>query len=309
MKRIAFVAIAVVAFALPLAAQLNDTYVVPAVGNAPGANNTNWATSLSLFNPHLDYDLKVSLLLIPSGGGNAMEALVSVPKNSTVVSDNVVGEVFRVSGTGALFAATFPEDNPGVEDSVIARSFLVIAKTFNNATTGTFGQTVPGIWTGLQDLDTDGISSVAHNITDNKTSFRTNIGAVNLGACDVTMYVTIYDANGKSLKTDVPFTIPKFGHFQDRLPVNVDRGSVEFYVDDPCASDQNNFAVVFPYTSTIDNKSGDPSYQSPVLLATPTALYKAAGKGADPTTLGKKIDTSFARRLRATATRIKPFGG
>src|SRR3954467_7109231 len=104
MKRIAFVAAAVFAFALPLAAQLNDTYVIPAVGNAPGANNTNWATSLSLFNPHLDYDLKVSLLLIPSGGGNAMEALVSVPKNSTVVSDNVVGEVFRVSGTGALFA-------------------------------------------------------------------------------------------------------------------------------------------------------------------------------------------------------------
>ena len=305
MKRIVFAAITVIGFALPLAAQLNDTYVIPTVGNAAGANNTKWATSLSLFNPHFDYDLKVSLLLIPSGGGNALEVLVTVPKNSTVVSDNIVGEAFGVSGTGALFAATFPEDNPGVEDSVVARSFLVIAKTFNNAATGTFGQTIPGIWTGLQDIDTDNISSVAHNITDN-ASFRTNIGAVNLGACDVTMYVTVFDASGNTVVNNAPFTIPKYGHLQDRLPVSVSHGSVEFYVDDPCASDQSKFAVVFPYTSTIDNKSGDPSYQSPVLLATPTALYKAAGQKVDPTTFGKKIDMGFARRLRATAMRITP---
>jgi len=304
MKRIGFAAVAVIAFALPLAAQVNDTYVLPAVGNTAGANNTRWATSLSLFNPHFDYDLKVDVLLLPSGGGNALEALVTVPKNGTVVSDNVFGEVFGVSGTGSLFVATFPEDNPGVDDTVIARSFLAVAKTYNNATTGTFGQTIPGIWTGLQDLDTDGISSIAHNITDN-TSFRTNIGAVNLGGCAVTMHVTAYDANGKTVLDNASFTIPKFGHLQDRLPVTVEHGSVEFSIDDPCAADTNNYAVVFPYTSTIDNQSGDPSYQSPVLLATPSALYQAAAKGIEPTAIGKKIDLSFARRLRATAKRVQ----
>ena len=40
-------------------------------------------------------------------------------------------------------------------------------------------------------------------------------------------------------------------HVQDSLPVQVDRGSVEFFVDD--ATKQ---AVVFPYISVIDQLSG-----------------------------------------------------
>jgi hypothetical protein len=307
MKRIGFVAVAVAVFAiaLPVAAQLNDTYIIPAVGNAPGANNTQWATSLSVFNPHTDYALTVSVIFIPTGGANGLEALVTVPANGTFVSDNILADAFKTSGTGSLFVATFPEDNSGVEDTLIARSFLVIGKTFNNAATGTFGQTIPGVWTGLQDIDTDGISSVAHNISDN-AAFRTNVGAVNLGRCSVTVHVSVYDANGQTLLQDAPFTVPPLGHLQDRLPVTVDKGSVEFYVDDPCADNADNYAVVFPYTSTIDNKSGDPSYQSPVLLATPGVLYSAAAKGMQPTTIGKKIDLSFARRLRATAMRVGP---
>ena len=119
------------------------------------------------------------------------------------------------------------------------------------------------------------------------------------------MHVTAYDANGKTVLDNASFTIPKFGHLQDRLPVTIERGSVEFSIDDPCAADDNNYAVVFPYTSTIDNKSGDPSYQSPVLLATASVLYPAAAKGIDSTSIGKKIDLSFARRLRATAKRVE----
>ena len=43
--------------ALPLAAQVNDTYVIPVSANASGAFGTSWLTQFSVFNPQPDRDL------------------------------------------------------------------------------------------------------------------------------------------------------------------------------------------------------------------------------------------------------------
>ncbi|HET7712894.1 MAG TPA: hypothetical protein VFL80_13260 [Thermoanaerobaculia bacterium] len=284
--------------ALPAAAQVNDTYVIPAIGNAPGAFGTRWATQLSVFNPQLDYSLKVSVVFLPTGGGPGIEALLTVPPNGSWYTTNAMADIFGITGSGSLLVATFPEDNPGVPNDVVSRSFHVITNTYNNSAAGTFGQTVPGIWTGLQDFASDGISAVAHGIRHiSRLGWRTNIGAVNLGRSSVTMRLTIYDEDGRTVAKNLPFTIPPLGHIQDRLPVEVDRGSVEFFIDDPSRD-----AVVFPYTSTIDQYSGDPAYQSPTLLASANILYSKGG--VHPTAIGKKIDNSFARGVRATAMRV-----
>jgi hypothetical protein len=139
---------------------------------------------------------------------------------------------------------------------------------------------------------------VAHGIrNDSRQGWRANVGAVNLGRSSVTMRLNVYDINGAVVARNIPFTIPPLAHMQDSLPVQVDRGSIEFFVDDSTKD-----AVVFPYVSVIDQLSGDPTYQSPTLLATTKALF---GKGAiDPTTIGKRIDNSYARSVRATADRI-----
>ncbi|HXG58912.1 MAG TPA: hypothetical protein VNL91_07805 [Thermoanaerobaculia bacterium] len=284
--------------ALPLAAQVNDTYVIPVAGNVPGAFGTRWMTQFSVFNPQIDYSLKVSVVYLPTGGGKGIEALLTVPPNSVWHSDNALGEIFGVSGTGSLLLATFPEDNPGVPNDVVSRSFLVTTSTYNNSPAGTFGQSIPGIWTGLQDYDSDGISAVAHGIRHiARLGWRTNIGAVNLGRASVTMRVTVYDEDGRRILNRAPFVIPPMGHIQDRLPVEVDRGSVEFFVEDP-----RRDAVVFPYASTIDQYSGDPTYQSPTLLASAKVLYPKGA--AQPSSPGTKIDLGHARRVRENATRI-----
>jgi hypothetical protein len=288
-------------------AQITDTYVVTASANAPGENGTRWLTQLSLFNPHLDYTLNVSVTLIRTGGAPGIEKLIELPPNATYITDDAMSDVFNSAGTGSLLLATFPEDNPGVEDSIIARSFLVTSNTYNDASNGTYGQTIPGVWAGLLDFDSDNISAVAHGI-DNSTSlgFRTNVGVVNLGRCSVTLYVSVYRPNGSTLLKEAPFNVPPLAHFQERLPVTVEGGSVEFFVDDPCAADDNLYAVVFPYTSTIDNKSGDPRYQTPSLLASPGLIYgkKGVTTNADPTRVGKKIDVGYARQVRAKAERL-----
>jgi len=286
--------------ALPLAAQINDTYIIPASANAPGLFNTRWMTQLSIFNPQLDYSLKVSVVYLPTDGGRALEALITVPANSVAFADNALSEIFNISGSGALIVATFPEDNPGVPDNVIDRAFLVTTNTFNNSSAGTFGQTIPGTWTGLQDYSTDGISAVAHGIRHiAKFGWRTNFGAVNLGSTSVTLRINVYDAKGNSIIRNATYPIRAQAHMQYQLPVEVDHGSVEFFVDD--ASKQS---VVFPYTSTIDQFSGDPTYQTPTLLATAKSLFTASQRMAATTSIGKKIGNAEARVAKESAMRI-----
>ena len=295
MKRI-FAALLFIA--VPAIAQINDTYVIPAAGNVAGAFGTQWKTRLSLFNPQT-YSLHVSVTLLPTGGGQGLTTLVTIPANAVALYDDVLGDVFHYQGGGALLAAAFTEDNPGVPDDVVSLAFLANSETYNDTAHGTFGQTIPGGFAGLQDYASEGVSAIAHGIRNSNTqAWRTNVGAVNLGRSSVIMRVTVYDFDGNSILKNAPFTIPPLGHFQDRLPVAVDRGAVEFFVDDPTQE-----AVVFPYTSTVDQLTGDPSYQTPLLLATANFLF---GKKAIPT-VGKKITSADARSIRSAARSLGEY--
>jgi hypothetical protein len=291
--------------ALPIAAQVNDTYVIPVSANVAGGFGTRWMTQFSVMNPQLDHDLTISVTYIPTGGAKGTEELIDLPANSVAYSDNILDDLFGVTtGSGALLVATFAEDNPGVPDDVLSRSFLVTTNTFNNSKSGTYGQTVPGVWTGLLDTDTDGITAVAHGVRNIATQgWRTNVGAANLGRCSVDVLVSVYDADGRTILNKSRMKIPPLGHLQESLPVQVDRGSVEFFVDDPCANDSQRYAVVFPYVSTIDQLSGDPTYQTPVLLAPPNSIFAKAMK-LDPSTVGKKIDSTYARNVRGAAEKL-----
>lgn len=300
-NRLLLLATLIAAVSLPAMAQVNDTYVIAAAANQPGAFGTHWQTRFSIFNPHLDDTLVISVTYIPTGGAQGIEELVELPPNAMAYSDNLLEDLFGVTGGGSLLVATFPEDNPDVPDDVLSRSFLVTSDTYNNLASGTYGQTIPGVWAGLMDYDTDGISSVAQNIR-NTGNWRTNIGAVNLGRCSVTLYVSAYDPDGNSILSQAPLILPPLGHFQDRLPAALETGSVEFFVSDPCATDVERYAVVFPYTSTIDQRTGDPTYQTPTLLADPKVLF-AKGRKIEPTAIGKKIDAAYARTVRGQSLR------
>src|SRR5688500_10402203 len=88
--------------ALPLAAQVNDTYVIPVVGDAPGAAGTRWATELHVFNPQA-YTLTVTAVFLPTGGAVGDEVSFNVASNQTAYAENVVADVFERTGvTGSL---------------------------------------------------------------------------------------------------------------------------------------------------------------------------------------------------------------
>jgi hypothetical protein len=286
----------------PAMAQLNDTYVIAAAGNQRGAFGAHWMTRFSIFNPHLDDTLVVSVSFLYTGGAPGPEKLIELPPNAMAYSDNILEDLYGIEGSGSLLVATFPEDNPDLSDDILSRSFLVTSDTYNNTGNGTYGQTIPGVWTGLLDYDSDSISSVSP-IVRNSGNWRTNVGAVNLGACGVNLLVNVYDGDGNTVLSQAPLLIPPYGHNQAPLPVAIEVGSVEFFVDDPCANDAQRYAVVFPYTSVIDRRTGDPTYTTPTLLAEPGILF-AKGQKIDPHTLGKKIDVNYARGVRNQAQRI-----
>jgi len=130
-----------------------------------GNFGTRWLTQFSVFNPQLDHPLTVSVTFLPTGGGTGIERTFTVPANGTVLSDNILDDLFGLkTGSGGLLVATFPEDNPKVPNDVLSRSFLITTNTYNNVASGTYGQTIPGVWAGLQDFTNDGISAVAHGI-------------------------------------------------------------------------------------------------------------------------------------------------
>ena len=153
--------------------------------------------------------MKVSVTYLPTDGGKGLEALVTVPANSVAFADNSLLEVFGLTnGSGALVVATFPEDNPGVPDDVVSRAFLVITNTFNNSSNGTYGSTVPGVWSGLQDYSTDGISAIAHGVRNiAKFGWRTNFGAVNLGSTQVTLRINANNAFNHVTITNIGTTV------------------------------------------------------------------------------------------------------
>ncbi len=297
------------AVAVPASAQVYDTFIIPAAGNTSGAGGTTWGTELSIFNPQ-GHTLFVSVTFLPSGLAQGSEVLVEIPSNQTFSTDNVVRDVFKRSGTGAMLVATFPEDNKHVTNpTIIALSFIVRSKTFNNASSGTFGQAIPGVISGLMDFPTEELSAISTGIRNfgsaGVSGYRTNVGALNLGRYTVRVLVNVYDELGRTVAKDLPFDVPPQGHIQDRLPVTIDRGSIEFFVFDPGAKDPDGYAVVFAYASVVDNRSGDPVYVDPVLLASPDYLY-GTGKTLpkDLLNLGKKIDKEYARRVRASAEHV-----
>lgn len=295
------------AVAVPASAQVYDTFVIPAAGNTSGAGGTVWGTELTIFNPQ-PHRLDVTVTFLPSGLQQGSTVVIPIESNEFFASDNVIAGVFKRSNiTGSLVVYTDPLENGHVANpTIIALSFVVRSKTFNNASSGTFGQAIPGVIAGLMDFPTEQLSAISTGIRNfgsvGVNGYRTNVGALNLGRYTVRMLVNVYDELGRTVAKDILFEIPPQGHIQDRLPVTIDRGTLEFFVFDPGVNDDDGFAVVFAYASVVDNKSGDPVYVDPVLLASPDYLYGVPGKvlPKDMLNLGKKIDKDYARRVSAT---------
>ncbi len=269
-------------FSIPAAAQISDVYILPAMGNTPGAGNTFWVNDFHIMNPQ-SYPLKVTLTYIPTGSGQAKSFTLTINSNETQWAENILAEFDVVNQTGSLLVWVDPEDNPTVPDDTAALGVVVSSRSFNERSTGTVGQGVPGVMTGLADYDLDQISAIATGVSTwgavGVDGFRTNVGGVNLSDVSTTLWVSVISDEGIEVARR-PFTINPGTHYQEALPTTIEHGTLEFWVQFPADYSPTFADLVIPYASVVDNRTGDPTYLNPTLLAVPSTLWGKQGAAA-----------------------------
>ncbi|HEU4888771.1 MAG TPA: PKD domain-containing protein, partial [Thermoanaerobaculia bacterium] len=152
-----------------------------------GVGGTAWRTELNLFNAGTQ-GANVSLLYIPTAGGNMVSRSVFLAPRQLKTYANALVDVFGIaSGAGAL----------GIEASSAGTSadLRVSSRTFTTGLTGTYGQSVPDVQPeGLE--KTLYITGIAAN-----ASFRTNVGLVNRGAAAMNATLTLLSRTGAVIGT------------------------------------------------------------------------------------------------------------
>lgn len=241
----------------------SDFYVIPAAAHAPGANNTNFQSDVAIHN-FQSSPLTVELIFIEAGEGNGdnvfpltgttVNGSVTVPANGTVLLRDVLAGYPKGSITGGILVGS---DRP----------FAVSSRTYNNATGGSFGQTVVAARDFLDNASgrTDNAAAVAYipGVVSN-ARYRTNIGlvAANLSNSAQAVVVRFGLRNAAGAEIGVRNVIVEPGsimqlQFGSTSLSNTpfDAGTVEVRIV------QGNGAVV-PYASVIDNQSGDGTFIS-----------------------------------------------
>ena len=236
------------------ARELTWSYVVPAVANKEGAQDTDWHTDLTIYNPQ-DYNLPLVIQFLQAGRDNSsgvptIDNFEIYPWETLSFWDVLGPNGFNKRGQiGSLlvFVDDLKRTCTGHECDI-----AVFARTYTLNPTGgagEFGQAIPGCPTSLP-LDRSVIAFMPQLMDDN--DFRTNAGVVSLTNALVTVRFELQDKDGKVINRVDKLLLP-FGHTQWRLDKGVTGGTLAAFIQSGPAN-----AAVMPYASVVNNATGDP---------------------------------------------------
>ena len=182
---------------------------------------------------------------------------VSVPAGGQLALPDILGSKFSVTAdSGAL---RFEVANLSVPPA--SNPIIVTSRTYNNASSGTFGQFIPGIPAELAFGTSDGTAATGQQMIGLLTDadYRSNVGVVNVSKTDsATVTVELRARSGELLgsNTEVfpPWTHKQYNRIFDVLgipPSNNARVIVR-------VGDGTGRAL--SYASIVDNRTGDPIY-------------------------------------------------
>src|SRR5437870_2769151 len=165
---------------LPLAASA-ATFIVPAAGTGPGANDSRWQSELTI---HNSSSTAVTLgLTFHDSTGAQQGGDVAVNGRSTVSISDIVNTRFgRQSATGAIEIA--------VPDAM-ANRIAITSRTFNTSPAGEFGQDIPAV--NANDVASEG-ETMFLQAPSSATDARFNFGVY--AVSDATIRWDLYRADG-----------------------------------------------------------------------------------------------------------------
>jgi len=237
---------AVFATLLPLAAGAT-TLVIPASGTGPGANDSHWATELTLHNTSASA-ITTTLTFHDVTGAAGTSAVTVAPRATVSIADVVATRFGRTTATGAI-DVTF--------DDAFARKLTVTSRTFNKSDAGEFGQDIPSV--DLASVPADG-SVVVLSGPSSASDARFNVG--------------IYAADASTVKWDLvradgSVAASKEISYAAGTQVQYNSGVSSLFNVDSQDNDTVQATVTsgraLPYGSVVNNASGDPTYVPAVL--------------------------------------------
>lgn len=233
-----FMTAALAALALPLTASAGSL-IIPAAGTGPGANASTWKSEVLVANLSL---LPVDVTFVfHDRNGAAGTSTITLPAHTTVSEDDIVATRFgRTSATGAIEIVT-------ADPSKLA----VTSRTYNESSTGRFGQDVPAIDAASLEDGAEVLLIGPASVIDQR--FNAGIYAVT----DAKVAWTLHRADGSTAAT-VEQTYAAGQQIQYNSAVQSLFGQE--------AKDLDSFDAIFVsgkgiiYGSAIENESGDPSF-------------------------------------------------
>jgi len=215
-----------------------NRYMIPAAAHAEGLEETQWVTDVVIHNPG-ESAATVNAFFLKGGRNNhAAEALQYQCEASTsmLASDMVLSAFGESSATGGILVGS---ESP----------LFVSSRTYNTASSGTYGQYVPGLGRNLAVGPNDEVRLI--QLTRN-TDYRTNIGFSNDTGDPLRVWVDVYRANSDLISYQ-SYDLQPYGYFQATDIIGADVPDAYAVVSSVLSG-----ANYFTYASVVDNRSGDP---------------------------------------------------
>src|SRR5215212_2916618 len=247
---------------MPLAASA-ATFVIPAAGTGPGANNSHWQSELTLHNLALR-TLTISLVYHDANGATDPVAVEIAPQATIAVADVVKTKFGRESATGGLSIVVADADS---------RKLAISSRTFNTSDAGEFGQDIPAV--NVNDGATPGDVDVLAG-PSSAADYRFNFGVFAVSDLRVQWQLLRADGTVAATRTD-----SYAGGTQHQFNLGV---QTHFNVD-PQNSDTVLAYVesgrgIF-YGSAVNQRTGDPTFVPGVRARQEVALTLGIDVGAD----------------------------
>jgi hypothetical protein len=221
---------------------------VAAAASIAGANDTSWATDLTVTNLQRSTALEYSFQLLTRDEDNS-DATQGDPftlaARASVAYADIWQEMALGEGAGAINVCVAPGSRAGVS-----------SRTYNTGAEGTFGQSIVGISAGSAQLIGTN-ERVRLGFLFENDDFRTNLGFMNATESPVTIWVEFYTAEGTSLGLRSLTLEPLSNSQWNRAYAKVTQDAVTGgFVDVWSATEGAEFLT---YASVVDETTGDPS--------------------------------------------------
>jgi len=219
---------------------------VPSVAHSPGAQGTRWRTDLAVVNPNQS-TLPVDLVFSPYNAATSPTVrTVSLPPHGTIEWQDVLVSLFGYSDQGAI---------KGTVEIRSDMTAYVSSRTYNDAGSGTFGQSYPAVSRGeaLTASDRAVIPQLVHT-----SLFRSNAGVVNVGSGDCSIELVLHRSSGEALGKALTVTLGpgRYWQWDDVFKLSGGTSASTGYATVKVLTENGR---IWAYGSVVDNTSGDPT--------------------------------------------------